>query len=302
MSSQVSQLGAFISAQRGRAMRFELFRKTSRISGSKFDPIRPYDFEESTGVDELAQLVVTHAQDDANEIGAGGAYILTAENEAGEAFTRKEFRIASTHTDSAPLERKGGDELGEIDPIRLLAESNRQLMRHIETRERTAQVKDAHWMKAVDAVVGSYQNQLDRLASSLEKKEEREIQVMETFEKVLSAQHDRELATLKAKQRNELAERTLKQVEPAIPAIINKIMGVPIVPFEAQESFDEFLFSMTPEQLDVIRSTLTPEQQGVMGMMATESAKRRMEKEARRAAKNAAANGETKPEQPEASA
>jgi hypothetical protein len=277
MSSQQNHVEAFIAGLRGRAVMLELRQQLSRAGGIlEYETVRQIEFNDGAIPAELAAQVLELAADDARTLGGKGFYVLVGLNDAGSIVERKAFHVEG-------MRKIGAARYGEDDAP--ADRTNDMLMRHLEARERTSCLRDAQMAKQQETLNNAYQRQIDGLMTRAERLENREIETMHVYEKLISSTHQRDLENKKQDAQFQLQERTLHKLEPAIPALLNKLLGMPLVPTDMQDPLDALFSSLTTEQLGTIQGALTQEQGIALGMMATESIKRRETKEAARRAR-----------------
>lgn len=268
MSAQANQLASFLAGLRGRAVVAQLLQKMWRPSGTEYARVREYSLTDETDPNELATTIMSDAEEDAGDVGGVCTYVVVGKDESDRVLERKSFR-----TDGGRLSG-GADREDEPTTQGQL----QMLMRHVEARERTSALRDGQAFKQQEGINRCYQELIARQSDMLERLQSRELQVMTVLEQVISRSHERELEHKKAEAQLALQTRVLDRLEPAIPAVMNKLLGKPLVPEEAQDALDSLIFSFDEHQLSKIQSVLTHEQTIALGMIATESHKRREQK------------------------
>lgn len=294
-----AKLTGWLGGVRGRATEIQLLQRVQRATGTEYANVRSWLVDAAGENGELATEILMVAEEDAADMPGTCRYVVAALRE-GRVLERMSF------PQSGALGGTLGAEV-EFEPNAIGLTGMAQ--KHLEVQQRTGILKDQAHARSLEVVLGKFgelfetavagfraaasaqqevltqqgaQNQ--RLADQLEKKAEREISVIHALEALISRTHERDLALAKEKSRHDMQERVFERLEPAIPAVMNKLIGAPLVPAEAQDALDSLIFSFTPEQLDKVQQVLTPEQTMALGMIAKESHERRQKKQARKEA------------------
>jgi hypothetical protein len=142
-----------------------------------------------------------------------------------------------------------------------------ELLRHLENKERIQ-------AKLLDSILGGLTGEIERLGKRNTHLEMRDIERAEGYERLLSKQHERELATKKHLHNTQMTNELVNGVRMVIPTIANKIAGEKVLPqgplTPTEQALQALLESITPEQMTKIQGALRPEQ--AMTVMETYNA------------------------------
>lgn len=130
-----------------------------------------------------------------------------------------------------------------------------ELLRHLENKERIQ-------ARLFDSTIGQLTSEIERQSKRNAHLELRDMERAEAYERILSKQHERELATKKHLHNTQMQNELVNGVRMIIPTIANKVAGEKILP-EAkltpkEQSLQALLESITPEQMAEMQKILNP--------------------------------------------
>jgi hypothetical protein len=127
------------------------------------------------------------------------------------------------------------------------------LMRHTHA---SAQLALGH---TVD-IVRHYKEESDRKDARIRELEERQTAVLQMYEELLSAKHERELEMLKAQNSEKRKDHLLDKLDMLLPIAMSKVLPASKTPALGEELMRQLLKSLSREQLSSLVSHLSPEQ------------------------------------------
>jgi hypothetical protein len=208
--------------------------------------------EDDNAIDNLVDCIVRDAEHDNQSVSEGGSqrYALVAHSEEGEFVARVLFT-------ASPIIEPSGALTDTPDDKGLM----HQLMRHLETREKTA-------THLIGTMLSHMSRMLDTANEQNTRLQEERLEVMSITQKLLSEKEERELRreAHESKQRN--VEQLMSNVQLFLPALAAKVTGqtIPLEDEEGNETSAEkiavhrLLQSLTSEQRQALLQILTPEQ------------------------------------------
>lgn len=133
-----------------------------------------------------------------------------------------------------------------------------QLMRHLESRERTAAM-------LFSAALGTQQQLLAKVTAEVERLHEERLTNMRAVEELLSMRAERELEAKKAEAHVQLMSDAARDLKPLVGAVVKRMLG-PKAPDSAgadteRQAIAALFQSLTDEQRQQIASALSPAQQ-----------------------------------------
>ncbi|MDI3285168.1 hypothetical protein QHF83_17830 [Polyangium sp. 15x6] len=171
----------------------------------------------------------------------------------GALVARRLFQLEGGRAD-VPLRREGD---GAHEALQLL-------LKHIEGKEAAIARKDDLIMKMATGYVGGFAKELERLQTRNEALELRDMTRAEGYEKLLSKQHERELAAKKTEHGMQMTQELVHGVRMLAPFIGNKIIGEKALPTGTlspkEQALQALLESVTPQQMQQLQTVLNPYQ------------------------------------------
>jgi hypothetical protein len=158
-----------------------------------------------------------------------------------------------------------------------------QLMRHNEASARLAigQTLD---------VIGHYKSLLAAREKRIEELEAKYWKVAELYERLTSMQHERDLEVMRIQQSDKRQDFLREKLDMLAPVLVSKVMPGASKGALGEELIRQFLKSLSPQQMQSIVGSLTPEQAAVINEVYVAYGERELAKE--EAKKNAKkANG-----------
>lgn len=231
------ELGAWIGAVVSKgAHRLEL-RHTS--SGGR---VREWRVESTSDASSLALEVQASVDSDGRfSARSRGIYVVLAYRATGGAYFERLYLVANEGLDD-------DEERGTPEAIIV------QHMRHTEASARLA-------LGHTNEVVRHYQRLLDAAHERIRELESRHNEVMQLYETLTLAQHERELATMKVKSEESRREYFKEKLDLLVPVAMNRLLGQGKgAPVLGDEMIRQLLKSLRPEQMQHIASLLEPQQ------------------------------------------
>lgn len=195
---------------------------------------------------DATQRVYVAAEADANAILGVQAYALYIfrEKDPARPVERCSFRIAGQGDDT------DGDETSSEPPTK--AGLFAQLMRHNDAKDRTLSA-------TMQTIVQSQNRMIESLAADNNKMAEQRLEMIETVERLISLQHERDLAKQQAEEKTKMMREGLDTIKLLGPAVINRISGGKIPSTDPQVlAVKAFLASLSQEQKDSFKRSLAP--------------------------------------------
>lgn len=177
------------------------------------------DASSDENVDTLATEILTFAQEDADAFGTPTRYFLCAWFGVLKAATSRSPAFMLRSSTSEGIERVGPTE--GADSKGLVA----QMMRHTEVMFRQSTQHTAQALEAQTTIIA-------RLSASLEKREDREVQVMELADHLITHKGENELKMLQEKQKIKRQDQVGTALKQIAPILLNKVAGKDIWPVE----------------------------------------------------------------------
>lgn len=271
-SNQSSQLAAWLDStfrkHAGASWKIRLVHST--ISG---EDGRELQSQLSTYSQEppsdLAARIVTDAQDDAELASGLSKYVVILED-GGEVIARRALRIqgSTRNTSIAPEEPP--------TPTGLSA----MLMRHLEAKEATSMHAVGKAFQYQDLAVAQLVAANERLVQENTRLVEREEAARVAVERLADKDHERLLEREQLAAQLETRRRALGSLEPAVPVIMAKLLGLPLVPAgQSTSALDSLILSLREDQIGKLQGALDPPQMLALHQIYTE-AKERLQKAA----------------------
>lgn len=215
-------------------------------------PYEDKDKNEDNEIDNLADMVVREAEHDNQSVSEGGSqrYALVAQDEQEIYLARILFTASPVHEPSGAL-TDTPDDKGLMH----------QLMRHIETREKTATHLVGTMLSHMSRLLETANDQNNRL-------QEERLEVMSITQKLLTEKEERELRREEHESKQRNREELMANVKLFLPALASKLTGEPVamVGEEGEEisphsvAVGRLLGSLSDEQKAAMMQILTPEQ------------------------------------------
>jgi hypothetical protein len=213
----------------------------------------PYeeDKNEDNEIDNLVDTVARDAEHDNQSVSEGGSqrYALVAQDE-------QEIYLARIMFTASPIHEPSGALTDTPDDKGLM----HQLMRHIETREKTATHLVGTMVAHMSRLLESANEQNSRL-------QEERLEVMSITQKLLTEKEERELRREEHEAKQKNMEQLMQNVQLFLPALAAKITGTP-VSMTSDDGED-----ISPHSVAVVRllNSLSDEQkQGMMKILSPE--------------------------------
>ena len=205
---------------------------------------------EENQIAELIENIIECATGDANGIGGNQKYVLHAYFSDGEGEeARFPFRIAAEDD-----ENDAGDAFDSEPPTK--AGIVAQLMRHNEATMRTSHL-------ALTGTMNALARDNEQLRQENEKLRAERRDMLETYEGLLTQQHERALATKEHEYRVEQKREMFSKLMLIGPAIVNRIAGKKLLPEKTTPeamAIKSLMDSFTQEQMQQLQGVLTPDQ------------------------------------------
>jgi len=198
---------------------------------------------------ELASRIEEAANDDAEGLGGLQGYILATY------FKATPDKISERFSFRLSVESEDDDALNHTEAPTTQGLTS-QLMRHNEAQARV--------MSLGMAEVARQQNRMiERLADQNDKLMERHFDVLELYEKMMTAESQREIEKMKVTSEIVRTDQIIEKGMLLAPVIVNKFMGKKMLPEKAtpgEEMIGSLLQSLDKEQVEKMMSILRPEQ------------------------------------------
>lgn len=226
--------------------RFELRHAGPGNKGQEVDTFPIMGSMDQAGLLALADDIMARAQTDADSLGNKlQRYAVVAIETDKSNGPRFAFRLRGEGDDE-----EEGD--GEEPPTEkgLL----QQTMRHNEAMMRMM-------MQGFGTTVSHLQRQLEASTTTIAQLTEQRQAALMQVEAAASQQHDRDLQLMLESGKQERQAALFKQLEAALPVVINKMAGRGILPEKEASVLRPFMDSLTEDQVRSIAQNLRPEQQ-----------------------------------------
>lgn len=221
-----------------------------------------WDLPESLDAHELWKTMSELARLEADCLKGAQTYAVGVVS-AGVLVARRLFQLEGGRAD-VPQGREGG---GSLEVMQLL-------VKLVETREQSLARKDELVMRMTGAFTNGYVREIERLQTRNEHLELRDLARAEGYERLVSKQHERELAGKKTEHNMQMTQEVVHGLRMLAPLIGNKILGEKALSTDdtslKDESLRAFMESIRPEQMEKLQSLLNPFQAvAVMEMWKT---------------------------------
>jgi len=222
--------------------------------------------EESPDEDDLpgiANEIDNAAYADADGMGGMQKYVVYAYSKGEKPIGRLPFRVYCQETgeDGEPIESEPATPKGMIA----------QAQRFSEAAIRMS-------LGASGSIITQLQRTVARQAETIEKLTEARIELFDSLERVRSEANERDILRKDAELKAKIRKDAFDKFSLLVPLVINKLTGRKLLPEElspVEMSLKQLAESITPEQMEKLRSSLSPEQLIVLGefMLATQGEK-----------------------------
>lgn len=203
---------------------------------------------------ELAIAIEDTAQRDANSLGGYQSYGLRGFYEGQKKKAGFPFRF---RVQAETSEMEGRDLDSEPATEKGVA---KMMMRHTE-----AAVKMS--LGASSSMFGFLERQNERLQQRIEELEKKNSEVLNMYERLMSLQHEREMASIKFTKDEDRKDDLISTLKTIGPGVVNRISGSEIFPGAKDPAIIEiqaFMSTLTPDQLPKLASVLKPEQSAAL--------------------------------------
>lgn len=225
-------------------------------AGNRFgNEVVVYQLSPSISPDDLEVLVNQIEEvtvDDAEGLASGlQKYAILAEREGGEKYPgRCLFAIAGSDDMEEGLDSEPANANGLV----------RQLMRHLEVVQRTAQMGTGH-------IIQMQARTIEQLAEQNQKMQSKHLEVIDNLEQLKSEQFAREIEAKREEVKMNVIKDMASKVQTLLPLVVNKLGGKKLLP-EKTTSGEQMVMglmeSLKPEQMEKIAEVLSPEQMTVI--------------------------------------
>jgi hypothetical protein len=207
---------------------------------------------------DLATEIYQAAQVDAQDTGGMSRYRLVV-LDGEEVTARKEWEAFGERV----TEKSGVAE--PATPAGLVA----QTQRHLEARERASITKDEqqarsymHQLSTMEKALERSEARNDRLLDRIQQLEDGRIAQVQVMEKMLSEQAERDLAAKRLESDLAYRRAMWERVEPAIPLVVNKALGRPLMKEDdgAFDLLESLVVTLKPAQLEALKAAFEPMQ------------------------------------------
>lgn len=226
---------------KGRSLSLSLWNHADDGRGSQIDA---WDVPDQLDVTPIWNDVQKVAQKDAELLRGTQTYAIMVSVGAA-CIARRLFQL-----EGGRIERLAGRGTPEDSVVPAL-------LRHLENKERVM-------IRLVEGCIGGLAKENERLLLRNEKLEMRDQERAEGYERLLSKQQERDLATTRQKAELQLKQEIANDMRMLAPHIANKLIGHKALPegplSPDMMSLRAFLESITPEQMAKLQDTLNPAQ------------------------------------------
>lgn len=246
------------------------------MGGNKAATVKDMEVSPHDSALDITTQLHEAANDDAEGLGGLQSYVIASYFMAvpDKVRERLSFRLA--------VETDGDDEINQTE-----APTERgltqQLMRHNEANARVMTM-------GMGEVVRQQNRMIERQATMIENFMDKHMGLLELQEKMMTASDQRDIAKMQVVSKISREDAALEKFMELAPIVVNRFMGQKMLTEEATPTemmLADFAKSLTPQQMEVMMKTLTPEQSLKMIEFISLQQKRDEEKEKKRlAAKN----------------
>jgi hypothetical protein len=209
------------------------------------------DFSAPGAPDMIAGELGEALQRDADGFGSGvQRYAIYAYFE--KAPHQPAFRKVLMVAGSGPLDNEDSGLTEAPSAVGLVS----QLMRHNEINQKNSMV-------AMGFLFATQQKQLERLMEANDTKDKRQFDLLLLLEEIMSTKHEREVRMEEVKAGIEMRKKGVEKLETLFPIVMNRLTKTNAFPEKASPAAlmaASFFDSLTPQQTEVFRQTLSPEQ------------------------------------------
>lgn len=246
------------------------------MGGNKAATVKDMEVSPHDSALDITTQLHEAANDDAEGLGGLQSYVIASYFMAvpDKVRERLSFRLA--------VETDGDDEINQTE-----APTERgltqQLMRHNEANARVMTM-------GMGEVVRQQNRMIERQATMIENFMDKHMGLLELQEKMMTASDQRDIAKMQVVSKISREDAALEKFMELAPIVVNRFMGQKMLKEDATPTemmLADFAKSLTPQQMEVMMKTLTPEQSLKMIEFISLQQKRDEEKEKKRlAAKN----------------
>jgi len=220
--------------------------------------VREWRLEPGADVDALAEEVRSKMNDEARQLRGSTLFGLFsfAPNQGlhgvhNDKLTRRVDGGMGGHSDALIGETESADARGLVS----------QMMRHTEA---SARIALGQTLEIVEHYKSISKERGERVISL----EEKQMQVIELFERLISLQHERDLATIRERRADKKHDFVREKLDMLTPVLMSKVLGAGDPKgsgsLMGEELLRQFLKSLKSEQMRAIWSALSPEQAATM--------------------------------------
>jgi hypothetical protein len=218
--------------------------------------VRQWVIDATTDIDALGQIIRAKMNDEARQLRGPTLFALFSYRPCERAdgdeihhdkMTRRVYGNGSAHGDALIGETEMPNASGIVS----------QMMRHSEASARIALGQTLEIVEHYKSINRERNERVNVL-------EEKHMQVIELFEKLISLQHDRDLETMRERRADKKHDFVREKLDMLTPVLMSKVLGAHDPKgsgsLMGEELLRQFLKSLKPEQLRAIWSSLSPEQ------------------------------------------
>ncbi|HEY1693080.1 MAG TPA: hypothetical protein VGG39_13020 [Polyangiaceae bacterium] len=140
-------------------------------------------------------------------------------------------------------------------------------------------------------IVRHYKEESERKDARIRELEERQTAVLQMYEELLSAKHERELEMLKAQNSEKRKDHLLDKLDMLVPIAMSKILPASKTPALGEELMRQLLKSLSRDQLSALVSHLSPEQAALIHEIYIAYCEREEQRDAKKNGANGHTNG-----------
>lgn len=220
------------------------------MGGNKAATVLDVEVSPTDSYIELASRFEEAANDDAEGLGNIQSYVLASYFTAvpDKIRERLSFRLHVQSEDDDTIDQsEAPTERGIVQ----------QLMRHNEANARVMTMGMAE-------VVRQQNRMIERLASQNDSLMDKHFNVLDLYEKLLTAESVREIEKMKVTSKIAREEQLVEKIMLLAPAVVNRLGGKKMLPeaaTPAEMMVMNFVKSLRPDQMTKVMDTLDPEQQ-----------------------------------------
>lgn len=220
------------------------------MGGNKAATVLDVEVSPTDSYIELASRFEEAANDDAEGLGNIQSYVLASYFTAvpDKIRERLSFRLHVQSEDDDTIDQsEAPTERGIVQ----------QLMRHNEANARVMTMGMAE-------VVRQQNRMIERLASQNDSLMDKHFNVLDLYEKLLTAESVREIEKMKVTSKIAREDQMVEKIMLLAPAVVNRLGGKKMLPeaaTPAEMMVMNFVKSLRPDQMSKVMDTLDPEQQ-----------------------------------------